>query len=285
MIVLEVGGGFAGISMMFILQQWNTSMPIYAWIGSIFICFMFLFGIVAGLALIDGPQLGTALSAVYQAIQIPVMSSPILTYEFLSGLRIGVGWFKGRPAFLFGFGARCTFFLFSPSDFWLIGVNALALALFVYLLLQLRPKAKSVALSGDPKGGFNTDKEINPIEIKSIEDIRSVIDYMHDSEFGEDDFGFDSEKRTFHLKSHSPYTREDFYLEFHNVETFDPKNLDKVRKGKATAGVFNTIKIRSKGLKLILLSQDLHIVLRLSEISGKLEIVSCKGNGRSGDQK
>ncbi|MFB0555515.1 MAG: hypothetical protein ACETWQ_19590 [Phycisphaerae bacterium] len=143
LIVLEIGGGFAGISMIFILQQWNTSMPIYLWIGYIFICFMFIFGIVAGLALIDSPQLGTALSAVYQAIQIPVMSSPILTYEFLSGLRIVVGWFKGRPAFLFGFGARCTFFLFRRSDFWLIGVNVLALFLFVYLLLQLIPKVKA----------------------------------------------------------------------------------------------------------------------------------------------
>jgi len=90
LIVLEVGGGFAGIATMFISQQWNMSMPIYAWIGFIFVGFMFLFGIVAGLALIDSPQLGAALSAVYQALQIPVISSPLLTYEFLSGLRIGV---------------------------------------------------------------------------------------------------------------------------------------------------------------------------------------------------
>ncbi len=143
MIVLEVGGGFAGISMIFILQKWDTSMPIYAWIGSIFICFMFLFGIVAGLALVERPQLGAALSAVYQALQIPVVSSPMLTYTLLSGLRIGVGWFKGRPAFLFGFGARCTFFLFRRSDPWIIGVNVLALVLFVYLLSQLQPKAKA----------------------------------------------------------------------------------------------------------------------------------------------
>lgn len=155
LIVLEVGGGFAGISMIFILQQWNTSMPIYAWIGFIFVGFMFLFGIVAGLALVEKPQLGAVLSAVYQAIQIPVMSSPLLTYEFLSGLRIGIGWFKGSPAFLFGFGARCTFFLSRRSDSWLIGVNALALFLFVYLLLQLIPKVKAdepSSISTDPLG-------------------------------------------------------------------------------------------------------------------------------------
>lgn len=112
------------------------------------------------------------------------------------------------------------------------------------------------------------------MEIKSIKDIKLVRGEMHDSEFAEGDFGFDSESKVFHLKSHSPDSRQDFYLEFHNVEMYDPRNLEKVRKGKATGGVFNTIKIRSKGLKLTLLSQDLHIVLRLSEIGGKFEIVN-----------
>ena len=116
------------------------------------------------------------------------------------------------------------------------------------------------------------------MEIKSVKDIKLTAGYMHDSEFGVEDFGFDSEKKIFHLKSHSPDTGEDFYLEFYNVEMYDPRNLDKVRKGKGLYGVFNTIKLRSKGLKLILLSQDLHIVLRLSEIGGKLEIVTCTGN-------
>ena len=143
LIILEVGGGFTGISMMFLLQQWNTSMSIYAWIGSIFVGFMFLFGIVAGLALIDSPQLGTALSAVYQAIQIPFMSSPLLTYEFYSGLQLGFGLAKGGLAFFVKYGARFALQLSMSAAPWRIGVNVLALVLFVYLLLQLLPKAKA----------------------------------------------------------------------------------------------------------------------------------------------
>ena len=142
MIVLEVGGGFAGISVL-IVSLMNTGIEASNWIFPIISGAMFLFGIVAGLALLERPQLGAAMSAVYQALQIPVVSSPLITYTLLSGLRLGVGWFKGRPAFLFEFGARCTFFLFRRSDPWIIGVNVLALVLFVYLLSQLQPKSKT----------------------------------------------------------------------------------------------------------------------------------------------
>ena len=105
LIVLEVGGGFAGISIMFIFQQWNTGTSHYFWWAfSIYVVFLFLFGIVAGLALVEKPQLGAALSAVYQALQILVISSPLLTYEFFSGLQLGVGWAKGRLAFFVEYG-------------------------------------------------------------------------------------------------------------------------------------------------------------------------------------
>ena len=144
LIVLEVGGGFMGFSVL-IVSLMNTGITASSWIFPILILTgaMFLFGIVAGLALLERPRFGAAMSAVYQALQIPVVSSPLLTYALLSGLRLGVGWFKGRPAFLFEFGARCTFFLFRRSDPWIIGVNVLALVLFVYLLSQLQPKAKA----------------------------------------------------------------------------------------------------------------------------------------------
>jgi hypothetical protein len=144
LIVLEVGGGFAGISMMFIFQQWRASTSHYFWwVFSIYVCFLFLFGIVAGLALVERPQVGAALSAVYQSLQIPVISSPLLTYEFLSGFQLGVGWTKGSPAFFVEYGARLALQLSMRTAPWFIGINMLALAFFIYLLLQLRPKAKA----------------------------------------------------------------------------------------------------------------------------------------------
>jgi hypothetical protein len=113
-------------------------------------------------------------------------------------------------------------------------------------------------------------------EIKSIEDIRVVIGKMHDSEFTEEDFGFDSKNETFFLRTYSSKIlrkeRKEFYLEIYNVKKYTPLNLDKIKKGIAIGGVFNTIDIGNNGLKLTIISQDLNIVLRLRKLEGSLRI-------------
>lgn len=144
LIVLEVGGGFMGISLTLLMPEWD-SVPPEALILAVCFSFVQIFGIFSGLALVEKPQLGIALSAIYQAIQIPVISSPLVSYSFVSGLQLGAGWLEGRPVLLSEFGARGTFFLFRRTDPWLIGVNILALALFIYLLFQLLPKSEVAA--------------------------------------------------------------------------------------------------------------------------------------------
>jgi hypothetical protein len=118
------------------------------------------------------------------------------------------------------------------------------------------------------------------MEVKCIKDIIGIDGHLHDSELGGEDSRFDAESKIFHLKSYSKEFGKEYYLEFRNVEKYDPLNLDKIRKGKATGGVFNMFKIRSKGRKLIILSQDLRIILRLSKISGKFEIANSTGNNK-----
>ncbi|MEJ2355873.1 MAG: hypothetical protein P8Y62_08255 [candidate division WOR-3 bacterium] len=118
------------------------------------------------------------------------------------------------------------------------------------------------------------------IKIESTEDIRTVIDEMHDSEFEEEDFGFDSKNETFFLRSYSSKglnkKRKEFYLEIYNIKKYNILNLDKIKKGKATGGIFNTIDIGHTGLKLSIISQDLNIVLRLSKLKGILKIKNKK---------
>jgi hypothetical protein len=118
------------------------------------------------------------------------------------------------------------------------------------------------------------------MQIESIEDIRTVIGKMRDSEFTEEDFGFDSKNETFFLRSYSSKVlskeRKEFYLEIYNVKKYNLLNLDKTKKGKATGGVFNTIDIGHNGLKLSIISQNLNIVLRLSKLEGILKIKNKK---------
>jgi hypothetical protein len=118
------------------------------------------------------------------------------------------------------------------------------------------------------------------IKIESTEDIRTAISEMHDSEFEEEDFGYDPKNGTFFLRSYSSKVlnkeRKEFYLEFYNVKKYNLINVDKIKKGKATGGVFNTIDIGHTGLKLSVISQDLSIVLRLSKLEGILKIKNKK---------
>lgn len=108
------------------------------------------------------------------------------------------------------------------------------------------------------------------MEIKDIKDIKFAAGEMHDSEFKEKDFSFDSERKTFRLKSYSKeLPGREFYLEFYNVEEYKPLNLDKVRENKATAGVFEDIKIGNNGLNLNIISQDLKIKLKLIKLEGE----------------
>jgi len=95
LVVLEVGGGFAGISILLFSRQWNASVPVTVWTLSSLFALLFFFGIVAGLALMEAPKLGITLSAVYQALQTPAISSPVLTYSAFSGLEVRVGWWQG----------------------------------------------------------------------------------------------------------------------------------------------------------------------------------------------
>jgi len=118
------------------------------------------------------------------------------------------------------------------------------------------------------------------IRIESTEDIRTVVGEMQDSEFEEEDFGYDLKNETFFLRSYSSKVlskkRKEFYLEIYNVKKYNLLHLDKIKKGKATGGVFNTIDIGHTGLKLSIVSQDLNIVLRLSKLEGILRIKNKK---------
>jgi hypothetical protein len=110
------------------------------------------------------------------------------------------------------------------------------------------------------------------MEIETLDDIKILSGEMHDSEFKLEDFGYDSEKKIFYLKTRLPEkTSESFLLEFYNVEEYNPVNLEKIKMGNAMGGVFNKIKIRDNGLTLEIISQDLKILLKLSKLGGRFE--------------
>ena len=135
LIVLEIGGGFTGLSMTLASLTRGVSMPAHAVIGfGAFVC-VFLFGIVSGLALVDKSEMGIVLSAVYQVVQIPIVSSSWVTYRLFSGVQIAIQWSGGKSGLSVDCGAR-SFFAWTHGESLQIGVNVLALGLFLYLLCE-----------------------------------------------------------------------------------------------------------------------------------------------------
>lgn len=140
LLILEVGGGFMGFAMILAYQPWNKNMNTFLWSAYIGACLLFIFGIFAGLALIKESKYGIVSSAIYQALQIPFISSYVISYNILSGVKLVVGVLGGKPYVMFNIGARCTFNLGIQTGSWGFGINLISLILFVYLIFQLRAK-------------------------------------------------------------------------------------------------------------------------------------------------
>lgn len=111
------------------------------------------------------------------------------------------------------------------------------------------------------------------MEIVSESDLKKISAIMHDSEFTDADFGFDPKEKKFYLHSRITQSGKQLRLEIFNVNKYNPKNLEKINAGKALGGVFNFIKTSGDCKKLIIVSQDLRIELRLTDLSGSFEEV------------
>jgi len=140
LVILEVGGGFMGFSVILAFQPWSKNMNAFQWSACIGACFLFIFGIIAGLALIKESRYGIVSSAIYQVFQVPFILSNVISYNVLSGVKLVVGVLGGMPYVTIDIGARSTIIFNRQTDSWGFGINLIALILFVYLISQLRTK-------------------------------------------------------------------------------------------------------------------------------------------------
>jgi hypothetical protein len=152
LITLTVGGGFTGVvvtlqSLFASLSQSPLNLVLLAVAAALY---AFIF--VSGLIFVHDPRRTMPLS-VALAIQIPWVSSPFLTYKFAAGseaaLSIGnieegrIGVHLGTDALL---GSTFRFNLLR-EDRWIIGVNLIALTIFVLLLRSAQTPAPIVQIS------------------------------------------------------------------------------------------------------------------------------------------
>ncbi|OHB64791.1 MAG: hypothetical protein A2168_03265 [Planctomycetes bacterium RBG_13_50_24] len=136
LLILQIGGGLLGLGLIgrtFLTKQ----LPQTALIIHIAFIFVFLFGIVAGVALVRKPKLGFWLSAVFQALQIPIIVIPATAYLLVSGACFNLYRHAGGFGYKFVFGSHYYFTIHS-TDSWMAGINVLALVLFILLVREIR---------------------------------------------------------------------------------------------------------------------------------------------------
>ena len=138
LIVLEIGGGYLGIWAVVLRIKQNMSMPNNYWVLYIPPILIFIYGILAGLALVERRKLGLVLSTIYQVPQVFILLSPLISYRFHSGLLLGLCWSQGKPVLSMDFGSIFVLMLHGFKGPWLIGINPLALILLVFLFFEIR---------------------------------------------------------------------------------------------------------------------------------------------------
>ena len=144
LLIMQIGGGLLGIGLIgrTLLTKRLTQTTVTIHIAFILV---FLFGIIAGIALVKKAKLGLWLSAIFQAIQIPILIGPSVTYVLFSGACFNLYWQVTGFGFNLLFGSRYYFSILSGES-WMAGINVLALALFILLVRKIRFEAASTKI-------------------------------------------------------------------------------------------------------------------------------------------
>ncbi len=131
--VLQIGGGFLGLTTtleLLVTREHSLATAIV----TLVIMGVFVFGILAGLALLERRRFGIRGSQMFQLIQIPILASSLLVYRLSAGLLIGVG-IGGREtqlAFVSRLGTDWELYVGADRP-WLVGINLAAVAALVFL--------------------------------------------------------------------------------------------------------------------------------------------------------
>ncbi len=143
LLLLQIGGGALGVVIIGrVLLQGNQTQVTVMYNAAFIV--VFAFGILAGVALIKRPGLGLVLSLIFQGIQIPLFASPVVSYNMFSGGFINVYCYENGWGTDFAILASRFYFYLNGAESLFVGVNILALILFLLLIREMRWHAAAV---------------------------------------------------------------------------------------------------------------------------------------------
>ena len=129
---LEVAGGIFGVLVLGAGTLLSASAPSERLLRSLALP-PFLLSLIAGLCLWQGARTGYRLSLLVQALQIPKFLIAGVAYRFVVPAELFVG-FQGLARLAFGWYVGADFRItVNPGGTFLLGINLVALASFLYL--------------------------------------------------------------------------------------------------------------------------------------------------------
>jgi hypothetical protein len=133
LLILTIGGGFVGLVLT--ISFFPQANKVIAYIMLLAFVGLYGYGIFVGLKLSEGSATLGHLR-LYFGIQIPFISSPVIAYQFCSGLQVTVA--IGQPGFSWGcrLGSEWKLAILSSAP-WGIGINFVALAIVLLLYSRL----------------------------------------------------------------------------------------------------------------------------------------------------
>jgi hypothetical protein len=134
LVVMTVGGGFTGAAMTLQFLFPSHPQPVSTTIIVSVFLLINLFILTAGLIFVQNSRITDPLVAAL-ALQIPVLSSPLILYEFGVGLYLSVGISGTHLFYLLRFGMQWQFWIMHQSP-WGFGVNLVPAFLVVAIKLS-----------------------------------------------------------------------------------------------------------------------------------------------------
>ena len=135
---LALGGSFLGLSLAF-EQLFNSASLLEKLLQALFLG-LYGWGIWCGIALLENADRALLLNRRFWAIQIPFVSSPIVSYMIASGCLLFVSFHPAETKFEFDvrFGSQAGYSLLRLGQAWAFGVNVFALGVYLFLTWCIR---------------------------------------------------------------------------------------------------------------------------------------------------
>ena len=131
LITMTVGGGFAGVALTAqVLFSEQVSGPVLMGMCLVF-TLLYLFVLISGLVFVQNPR-RVMPTVVALALQIPVISSPLVAYRFGAGLHGGAGLGELGPFGWLRLGCDWQLNLLQPLP-WGVGINLVAVLMLIVL--------------------------------------------------------------------------------------------------------------------------------------------------------